>query len=62
MYRYCKVWRSSAYVGSYLDEDDGGSEGEKKREREKRRKIDTQIESKRERTIVEDREREIRRE
>lgn len=35
MYRYCKVWRNSAYAESYLDEDGEEREREKREEKER---------------------------
>ena len=41
MYRYCKVWRSSAYAESYLDEDEEeGREREREMREEKERAAD----------------------
>lgn len=58
MYRYCKVWRSSAYAGNYLDEDDETRGRKKERKTERDRQIGREIQGLSRAKLIENKKRE----
>lgn len=58
MYRYYKVWRSSAYAGNYLDEDDETRERKKERRTERDRRIGREIQGLSRAKLIENKKRE----